>query len=289
MKYLIRFTGLFTFCLCGTAAAQTTPGGTVNQAPASSGKTEVAAGGTFEAAADKDKKAEDATEAQILGGGMLSSGNSRALSLTSSAQFRMRREANQLSAAAAVNYGRAAADKTQDQTTTVENYQGRLRYDRFVSDSLAAFLALSARRDRFQGLDLRLNLDPGIAYYFVDTKPTRLWGELGYDLQHDVRRDEAIAAYPDLSKSETRHSARVFGGYQQSLGESVAFNTGLEYLQAIKDTENWRLNWDASLTSKIGNNFSLASTFSLKYDHNPLPGVRRTDTMTAISLVYQLL
>jgi len=271
------------------AAAQETPAGTANQAPASSGATDVAGGDKFETVAVPDKEAKDATEAQILGGGVLSSGNSRSLSVTTSATFRLRREANQLSAAAAVNYGRAAATPADDQETNVENYQARVRYDRFITERLAAFLAVSVRRDRFQGLDLRLNVDPGFAYYFIDTKPTRLWGELGYDLQHDVRRDEFIEADPTIDKSETRHSARLFGGYQQSLGENVAFNTGLEYLQAVKDTENWRLNWDVGLTSKIGGNFSLASTFSLKYDHNPLPGLRETDTTTAISVVYQLL
>lgn len=281
---------LLALSASATAAAQETPAGTVDQKPASAGATEVANGGKFEAVAAKDDaKSKDATEAQILGGGLLSSGNSRSLSVTGSAQVRVRREANQLSVAAAANYGRAAPDKDQPAKTSVENYQGRVRYDRFISDRLTAFLALSARRDRFQGLDLRLNLDPGLAYYFVDSKPARLWGELGYDLQHDVRRDEEIAAHPDLSKSETRHSARVFAGYQQALGENAALSTGVEYLQAVKDTENWRLNWDLGVTTKVGGNFSLASTFSLKYDNNPLPGVRSTDTTTAMSIVYQLL
>jgi putative salt-induced outer membrane protein YdiY len=49
------------------------------------------------------------------------------------------------------------------------------------------------------------------------------------------------------------------------------------------------LNWDVALTSKIAGNFSLATTFTLKYDHHPLPDVEKLDTLTALSLVYQLL
>ena len=49
------------------------------------------------------------------------------------------------------------------------------------------------------------------------------------------------------------------------------------------------MNWDAGLTSAIGGNFSLSTTFSLKYDHAPLPAVKELDTSTAVSLVYQLL
>jgi putative salt-induced outer membrane protein len=85
------------------------------------------------------------------------------------------------------------------------------------------------------------------------------------------------------------HSGRVFAGYNNQLNEAVSFTTGLEYLQGINETKSYRLNWDAGLNSKIAGNFSLATTFSLRYDHNPAIGVKNTDTITAVSLVYQLL
>ena len=40
--------------------------------------------------------------------------------------------------------------------------------------------------------DFRLNIDPGVKYLFVNTTPTQFWGELGYDFQYDIRRDDAI-------------------------------------------------------------------------------------------------
>jgi putative salt-induced outer membrane protein len=267
--------------------------GTMKQDAATKGTTDVAAGGFEAAAAQDEAKAKDATEAKISAGGMQTTGNSRSLALTAAGQFRLRREVNQFSAAAAANYSRAAASPADDVETTVENYQGKVRYDRFVLERLAVFLATSARRDRFQGLDLRLNIDPGIAYYFVDEQKHQFWTELGYDFQYDIRNDDNITAAAlageDVEKTDVQHSGRAFAGYSNALNEEVNFNTGLEYLQGIPETEKWRLNWDASLTSKIGGNFSLATTFSLKYDHDPLPGVRELDTTTALSLVYQLL
>jgi putative salt-induced outer membrane protein len=195
--------------------------------------------------------------------------------------------------AAATNYSRSAASADQDMETTVENYQGRIRYDRFVAKALAVFIATSARRDRFQGLDLRLNVDPGLAYYFIDEKKHQLWSEIGYDLQYDVRRDEnltaAAAGGEVIDKTDVQNSGRLFGGYANSLNEHVTFNTGVEYLQGVPETERWRLNWDVGLTSAIGGDFSLNTTFALKYDHAPLPGVKELDTSTAVSLVYQLL
>ena len=102
-----------------------------------------------------------------------------------------------------------------------------------------------------------------------------------------MRRDEAIAG-TTLDKTKVQNSSRLFVGYSNTLNESVTFNTGIEYLQGIPQTERWRLNWDAGLTAAIAGDFSLASTFSLKYDHAPLPGVEKLDTITALNVVYTL-
>ena len=149
-------------------------------------------------------------------------------------------------------------------------------------------MAPQARRDRFQGLDCRLNLDPGVAYYFVDQKSQQLWSEVGYDLQNDGRRDENVAAAQasgdPVDKTDVQHSGRLFAGYNNALNEHVKFTTGLEYLQGLPETERWRLNWDAGLTSAIGGHFSLSTHFSLKYDPAPPPAGQETDPLTASSL-----
>jgi putative salt-induced outer membrane protein len=300
-----RFAACFALVLALVAAARgasadetALPQGTVNQDAASSGSTDLTGGDKFQTAAPKpdDKATKDATELQLLGGGLLATGNARTLAATASGQFRLRRDANQFSAAAAVNYGRAPSnpdDPSSGTKVSVENYQGKARYDRFLGAELAAFLSATARRDRFQGLDLRLNVDPGVAYYFLDTANHQFWGELGYDLQFDVRRQDALdvaaAQGTPLDKTATRHSGRVFAGYANAINEAVAFKAGVEYIQSVTEAKSYRVNGDASLTSKIGGKFSLATTFSLKYDNNPLPKVRPTDTTTSVSLVYQLL
>lgn len=278
--------------LASAAGAQDEPAGLMKQDAATGGATDVAAGG-FEAPVEAEADAKDNTEANISAGALLTTGNARSFAATGAGKYRMRRGPNQFSAALAANYARSAADPSSDTETTVENYQGKLRYDRFIFDNVALFLALSGRRDRFQGLDLRLNVDPGVAYYFIDEKSTQLWAEGGYDLQYDVRRDENIEAAAltgeNLDKTETRHNGRLFAGYENNISEDVSFSTGFEYLQDVQEGKNRRFNWDAGLSSSIGKGFSLATTFSLKYDHNPLPNVEKTDTITAVSLVYKLL
>jgi len=274
------------------AQADEVAAGIATRDAATEGKTDVATSG-FEAATVTPEDDKEATELGVSLGGLASSGNSRSMAVTSGGKLRLRRDDNQFSVAAAANFARSAANDGEPMETTVENYQGRARYDRFLGQGVAAFLALSARRDRFQGLDLRLNVDPGFAYYFLDDDQTQLWSELGYDLQYDVRSSEILDAAEaegnELSATRLRHSGRLYVGYEASLNDAVSIGTGLEYLQGVPETRFWRLNWDGGVSSSISGRFSIATTVSVKYDNRPLPSVEKTDVTTAISLVYQLL
>lgn len=257
------------------------------QAPASTGSTEVARSG-FEAPPKAPAENKDSATLQLSAGGFVSRGNTRTIAATAAGDYLLRRGASQFNAVVAANYGRAAPDADSPSEVTVENYQARARYDHFLSNRFAAFFGVSARNDRFQGLHLRLNVDPGVAYYFLDEKAHRFWAEIGYDFQLDVRRDEFIAASPELDDTEARHNARAFLGYDNQLSDAVNFSSGVEYLQSIQETENARVNFDAAVTSQLQGNFSLAVTLAVKFDNNPLPGVEDTDVITALNLVYAI-
>lgn len=277
--------------VAGPAGAQVADG-LASQEAATTGSTEVATEG-FQAVELKPEVTTDTTQLSIQAGGQFASGNSRLVALTSAARFRARRDDNQLSLAAAGNYSESASAGDDSTRLSAANLQGKSRYDRFFTGGFAGFASLSARTDRFQGLDLRMNLDPGLAYYLLDAADHQLWLEAGYDLQYDVRRGESLRAArldgTTLERTELRHSARFFLGYENHFSSAVGLTTGLEYLQGLPDTEYWRLNWDVGLTSSIADSLAIATTFSLRYDNNPLPEVEKLDTVTAVSLVYTLL
>jgi putative salt-induced outer membrane protein len=282
---------LLSVALPQQAVAQEEPKSLLGGEKATAGSEDVATTG-FEAVA-KAEESPDTLEIKLSAGGLSTGGNAESLALTAASKLHYRHDANQLSGAVVGNYGRAKPAGAASTETTVENLQGKIRYDRFITKRVALFGAVSILTNRFLGLDYRLNLDPGLAYYFVDEAKHRMWAEIGYDLQYDLRREDvvaaSIAAGTPLDRSELSHNGRLFVGYENNLSETFALDTGLEYLQRLSETENWRLNWDLGLTSKIAGNFSLATTFNLRYDNNPLQGIKKTDYTTAISLVYQLL
>lgn len=279
---------MLALTLTSQAAAQTS---LLADKKASEGKTDVATDG-FQKAEAEAEDAQDETLIKVSAGGFLSTGNARSLAFTSAGQVKVRRGENQYSADVAANFAEAAVSPLVDPEKTVENYQGRVRYDRFLSKHWALFVSESGRHDKFQGLDLRLNFDPGVAYYFIVEPKQHLQLEAGYDLQYDLRSDEAIAESAAdgiaVEKAEVRHAARFFAGYDNSLNDFVTFDTGLEYIQAFANTDNFRLNWVTGVTSAFTTSFSFATTFTLRYDNNPLPGIEKLDTITALSLVYTM-
>ena len=272
------------------------PDGLTKGSSASKGTTDIASGGfvtTQAPAADDPSHINDVS----LGlGGLFSAGNARQIAVTALAKGRFRREAHQFTFASTFNYARAAK-KDEALATTVDNVQGLARYDYFVNNHLSFFGQVTGRNDKFQGLDLRLNIDPGVAYYFIDEKTHRLWVEIGYDLQHDIRRDDALVqpvpadAAPGtmpivVDKTKTLHNSRVFVGYENKLRKEVSLVASVEYIQNFSSAGTYRVIGDIGLKSNVADNLALATTYTARYENHPLPGVQTLDSIASVNLVY---
>ena len=308
-----------------------TPKGTVGgQAAASAGSTNLD-DAKFATTAAPAPDVTHATELDITAGGLFNSGNARSMAMTAGGRFRLRRKIHEFSAGLVGNYGRAATKTTPSQDTA-SNVQGRVRYDAFFHPRISAFAMVTARYDPFLGLQARVRVDPGLAFYIIQQAKHRLWGEFGYDYQHDARRvhdtkqDCTIAGtlvtngcyelkVPNVAqgmgarvvdKNLNIHSLRLFAGYVNQLSDAVGFTTGLEYIQPVSPLRSSDVdppkpnaavvprtrafvNWDAALTVSIYKALSFATTFTLRYDNAPLPGVRRLDTITAVNLTYKFI
>jgi hypothetical protein len=233
----------------------------------------------------------DGTTASVSMGGMLTTGNSRNIALSANGNVETRFGSNGLGASLLGNYARGASQGEAVRVTT-ENVQGRVRYDRYLTDPFAVFLLNTGRHDRFQGLDFRYNLDPGVKYLFLREATNLLWGELGYDLQHDIRRDDARLVTDasgnlvQLDKTQTDHSSRLFVGYKRGFNKEVTLAASVEYLQSFVDIDRARLNFDALLAAKLVGGLTFGFGFSARFDNLPLAGKAKLDTASTLSLVY---
>jgi putative salt-induced outer membrane protein YdiY len=246
------------------------------------------------------KKPLDGVTASLSAGGQSASGNAKLVAATANGTFDIRRGVHGFGAALVANYAEGAASGQEIQRTA-QNVQGRLRYDFFFLDDVSIFVIGTGRNDYFQGLDFRLNVDPGVKYLFLDAPDNKLWLEAGYDYQYQINNDDArvlldssgkpvaLGNVPPIyviNKTVADHSARLFAGFKHAFNKEVTFSTGLEYLQSVVDSTRYRLNYDALIAAKLGGGLSLGLGFSARYDHDPLPGKVDLDTATTLSLIY---
>ena len=241
----------------------------------------------------RDGAVQDTTELSLQAGALAAGGNARTAAGTGATRFFKRMGAHEITNQNALNYARTGTPEGGLMETTVENYQARLRYEYFFSNNVAAFLSTQARRDRFQGLNLRLGVDPGLAYYFIRNLSSRFWLEGGYDFQFEDRSqdtvDLAAAAGTPIDKTEVDHNIRVYSGYDQKLDDRLHLFAGLEYFKSFTQNNAWRLNWETTLNVKLMQKFSLAIGSMALYNNDPLPGIRKFDVTSSLSFVYTLM
>jgi len=267
-------------------------------------KTDVVAEGSQKALGPEVFAASEESVLKIAAGSSVMAGNANSVNFTAAGNLRLRRQLNQLTLDLAANWGMAAVPNDagvsvwDDVQQNVENYQGRLRYDRFLTERWALFSMLQGRRDRFQGYDLRLNFDPGLAYYIIQQEAQHLRLEAGYDLQYDVRTALAVTdnnvgltpadpgyLYPEI----VRHGMRFDAAYDVRLNQNLSFATELEFLMPFDfDPFPYRLNWTNGLTANLSTRFAFVTAFTLRYDNAPI-GRQNTDILASLNLSYTLL
>jgi hypothetical protein len=139
-----------------------------------------------------DKPASSGMTATLSAGGQLATGNSNLLAGTINGALDVRSGMNEYGASILGSYGESTPPGGSWAVETVGNFQAKLRYDRYISEPAGLFLLLSGRNDRFQGLDFRMNVDPGFKYLFMKEASNTLWIEAGYDFQFDDRRSDSL-------------------------------------------------------------------------------------------------
>lgn len=299
------------------------PAGLAKVEQVSSGSTNVATTGFQSAQKPADEETADFTRLTLGVGGTLAMGNAQVQNYNALGDFGLRRGDNQLGIKASLNQGSASSGRNatgvlEPMKETMSNYQGLLRYDRFFSNVISGFVQGSVLTDKFQGLALRVNADPGIAIFVVN-EPTHQWSfDVGYDFQHDQFRD-------NLAPDQTLHNARVATNYYNALNDSVSFKTGAEYLLALSPWDqcywatgsdettgkrcdspefkgktpddaiekvnrvNWYLMAYARLDAKVSDKFTVQTALELRHDNSPVAlSYALNDLRSSVNLTYQL-
>jgi hypothetical protein len=195
------------------------------------------------------------------------------------------------------------AEITTVKQITAESYAGKVRYDRFLTKHNSLFLAGLMSRDVPAGKELVMGAQAGYSRQLYKTEKAEAVGEIGVDYSN-----ENLTSGPSLKI----FSLRGFVGYKAEMTEGTSFETSLEVLSNLNEEQlpnmkdgsigqDTRVNFKASVSSKVTKNLSFQTSIEAKYDHRPGPlGVKnlamgftpeasRFDTIMKASFIYTIL
>jgi putative salt-induced outer membrane protein len=174
--------------------------------------------------------------------------------------------------------------------TSAERWDARLQSDYTFSPNLFTFGALSYQDDRFSGFQYQASASAGIGYKFFTSDTTKLTAQVG--VGYRSLRPETLVKDPAGSGAVVQRIPL------QTQNEVVAttgidfmhqFNTStrvIDKLNTESGTSNTSIRNDLSLEVKMNKKLSLAAGLSVLENTNPPVGLKQTDTITTLNLVY---
>ncbi len=160
---------------------------------------------------------------------------------------------------------------------SAESFDGLLRAERKVDDSLSGFTQTTYLKNLFAGFIDRIGGEVGASYALLQsTGGHKLTTELGAGVLHENRTDVTLQTVP---------TARLGLNYAWKISETAEFGATLALLENLDRTRDWRLANTYSLTTVLTRLFSLKVGFRIDHLNVPVPGKLPTDTTTNVSLV----
>lgn len=161
--------------------------------------------------------------------------------------------------------------------TTANRYETRLQSNYKFTPRAFWFAGLRYEDDEFSGFDYQASATTGIGYKFIETTRTTLDAQIGTGYRQ--LRDS-------LTGEETGDVvARGDFRYEFRLSETAKITNTL-----ISEwgEENTFVGNDLSLEVKVWNRLALGAGYGVRYNSDPGPDLKRTDTLTTLNLVYTL-
>lgn len=151
------------------------------------------------------------------------------------------------------------------------------KYDRDVTDRIFGFGSLDIEHDKLQELDFRGVAAVGLGHHFVKTEKTVFDVFSGLTYNHE------------RFTSETRNSTEWLLGEESThmISDTTSLHQRLAIYPNLSDGGEYRIQFDAGLTTSITKKIELKVTISNRYLSNPQPGVKKSDTLLLTNIGYR--
>lgn len=160
---------------------------------------------------------------------------------------------------------------------TARIFSAGLRYDRELSLKTKAFAGETYETDKFAGIRARYITDAGGKYSYIETEETKFFSELGYRFMKENRFE---------GSSINSSYIRFYNEWENKWNKNFTTRYWLELLPNLSNSKDYQANTEISLSAILTEMFSMKSSFLIRYDHAPAPGVEyKSDTLFSTALV----
>jgi putative salt-induced outer membrane protein YdiY len=205
-------------------------------------------------------------------GGNITAGNTKTTALNASVRFTARAKRQRFGLETKYNYGEV------DGKISARNALLGLNYDFFVTKKVYTTVFTLLEQDTFQDLNLRTTAGAGIGYQFLDTKRTKLSGDLGMAFANENFRTQ-----PDTDTASGRWSVTL---NHEFIPDVLIFFHHDEGYYDVKAPNAYRIRADQGVRLPIYKGFSLNLEYNIRYNSNPASGRKTTDEAYIIGISY---
>ena len=179
-------------------------------------------------------------------------------------------------------FGIAALRAANSGDKTAERYEGKWQSDYSISERDYYWGGVRYEDDRFSGFDYQATATTGYGRKFINTEQTKFVGEIGVGYRR-LKTLEQLG--PPIVASETAGDAilRGFLGYETALTDTTSL---IDKLTLEAGSDNTFVSNVFALQVKMSDVFALSLGFDVRYNTDPPAGLKKSDTLTTVNLVY---
>jgi putative salt-induced outer membrane protein len=214
-------------------------------------------------------------------GASLADGNTRSRHLALSADAVRATTLDRTTLAATAQYAH------NDGTTTADRIRFGARQDRELGRELFGFGSLDLERNRFVNLSLRSQLAAGLGRHLLRTTTTS-WDVFGGLAYTDERFRDPMVIGGALRERWAYVGLLLGEESAHRLSDSTLLRQRLTVVPNLRDSGEFRANWDAGVAVAMNRALSLNVALSYAYNSEPGLGRKTTDTLLTTGLAIRL-
>lgn len=136
--------------------------------------------------------------------------------------------------------------------------------------------------DRFSSFDYQATVSAGWGKKWYETETTSFFADIG----PGFKRDRIMADGDVESENDDSFIVQAQGLYTQQINEHVQFKQLVRAIQALESGKNSIYRAESSLTTKLIETLQVKISFIVDHNTEVSEGDKKTDTQTAVTLVY---